>query len=170
LKLSHAYIMCVGLLNGSTNSSKVELCERPSWMIAVSLPSRRAPKTTCCSVSARWPMFANICWRVVTSLTGRRTSRAAAAASGVALTRASQVVPLTERGVERLPAVTMVDLRISRPIRLGQNSQFVPQLDIFNIGNAGTIVRYNVAVGGTYLTPAEIVAPRIVRVGFSLDF
>jgi hypothetical protein len=46
----------------------------------------------------------------------------------------------------------------------------VPQLDLFNIGNAGTIVRYNVAVGSTYLTPAEIVAPRIIRVGFSLDF
>jgi hypothetical protein len=97
-------------------------------------------------------------------------SRAAATAAGVSLTRASQVVPLTERGVERLPSVTMVDLRVSRPIRIGQNRQLVPQLDIFNVGNAGTTVRYNVAVGSTYLTSAEILAPRIVRVGFSLDF
>ena len=93
----------------------------------------------------------------------------ASVAPAVALTRASQVVPLSERGDERLPSVTMVDLRISRPIKFGQR-QFVPQLDLFNIGNAGTIVRYNVAVGSTYLTPAEIVAPRIVRVGFSIDF
>src|SRR5262249_43574851 len=97
-------------------------------------------------------------------------SRAAAAAAGGAPTRASQVVPLSQRGDERLPAVTMVDLRVSRPIRLGQGRQFVPQLDIFNIGNAGTTVRYNVAVGSTYLTPAEILAPRIIRVGFVLDF
>ena len=97
-------------------------------------------------------------------------SRALAAASGVALTRASQNVFLSDRGDERLPSVTMVDLRVSRPIRLGQGRQFVPQLDLFNIGNAGTIVRYNVAVGSTYLTPAEILAPRIIRVGFSFDF
>ena len=68
-----------------------------------------------------------------------------------------------------MPSVTMVDLRLSRPIRLGTR-QFVPQLDIFNIGNAGTIVRYNPAVGATYLAPGEILAPRIVRVGFSIDF
>ena len=51
-----------------------------------------------------------------------------------------------------------------------RGAKFVPQLDLFNIGNAGTIVRYNVAVGSTYLTPAEILAPRIIRVGFSFDF
>jgi outer membrane receptor protein involved in Fe transport len=93
----------------------------------------------------------------------------ASVAPAVTLTRATQVIPLSERGDERLPTVTMVDLRISRPIKFGQR-QIVPQLDLFNIGNAGTIVRYNVAVGSTYLTPAEIVAPRIIRVGFSIDF
>jgi len=93
----------------------------------------------------------------------------ASVAPAVALTRASQVIPLTERAVERLPPVTMVDLRVSRPFKFG-GRQFVPQLDLFNIGNASTIVRYNVAVGATYLGPAEIVAPRIIRVGFSVDF
>jgi outer membrane receptor protein involved in Fe transport len=93
----------------------------------------------------------------------------ASVAPAVALTRASQVIPLSRRGDERLPTVTMVDLRISRPVKFGQR-QIVPQLDLFNIGNAATIVRYNVAVGSTYLTPVEIVAPRIVRVGFSIDF
>jgi hypothetical protein len=78
-------------------------------------------------------------------------------------------VLLSERGDERLPTVTMVDLRFSRPIKFGTR-QFVPQLDIFNIGNAATIVRYNPAVGSTYLAPGEILAPRIVRVGFSIDF
>jgi len=93
----------------------------------------------------------------------------ASVAPAVALTRASQVIPLSARGDERLPAVTMVDLRVSRPFKFGQR-QIVPQVDLFNIGNASTIVRYNVAVGSTYLTPAEIVAPRIIRVGFSVDF
>jgi hypothetical protein len=93
----------------------------------------------------------------------------AAVAPAVALTRANQTVFLSQRGEERLPSVTMVDLRLSRPIKLGTR-QFVPQLDIFNIGNAATIVRYNPAVGATYLAPGEILAPRIIRVGFSVDF
>ena len=46
----------------------------------------------------------------------------------------------------------------------------MPQLEIFNIGNAATVVRYNPAVGATYLAPGEILAPRIIRVGFSIDF
>jgi hypothetical protein len=96
-------------------------------------------------------------------------TRAAVAPTGVTLTRASQVIPLSERGTERLPTMTMVDLRISRPIRFGSR-QIVPQLDLFNIGNVGTIARYNVALGGSYLNPAEIVAPRIVRLGLSIDF
>jgi len=93
----------------------------------------------------------------------------AAAAPTVNLTRASQTVFLSERGEERYPSVTMVDLRISRPIKFGTR-QFNPQLDIFNIGNAATVVRYNPSVGSTYLAPGEILAPRIIRVGFSIDF
>jgi hypothetical protein len=93
----------------------------------------------------------------------------AAVAPAVALTRANQTVFLSERGQERLPSVTMVDLRLSRPIKMGTR-QFVPQIDFFNIGNASTIVRYNPAVGATYLAPGEILAPRIIRVGFSVDF
>ena len=94
----------------------------------------------------------------------------ASVAPAVALTRATQLVFLSERGTERLPSVTMVDLSLSRPFRFGGGRAISPRLDLFNIGNAGTIVRYNPAVGGTYLAPAEIVAPRIIRVGFSIDF
>jgi hypothetical protein len=93
----------------------------------------------------------------------------ASVAPAVNLTRASQTVFLSERGEERLDAVTMVDLRISRPIKFGTR-QINPQFEIFNIGNASTIVRYNPAVGSTYLAPGEILAPRIIRVGFSIDF
>jgi hypothetical protein len=97
-------------------------------------------------------------------------TRAIAAAAGVALTRTSQTVVLSERGEERLPSVTMLDLRISRPIRFGNNRRIVPQLDLFNITNADTVVSLQNAVGGTYLDPREILSPRIIKVGFSLDF
>jgi hypothetical protein len=96
-------------------------------------------------------------------------SRAAAAIQGVRLTRASQSVPLSQRGDERLPHVTMADIRISRTFRFGDR-RIVPQLDVFNIGNAATVVNLQNAVGGAYLDPREILSPRIIRVGFSLDF
>lgn len=96
-------------------------------------------------------------------------TRADAALQGITLTRSSQTVDLTERGEERLRTVTLADIRISRAFRFG-NRRIVPQLDIFNISNAGTVVSLQDAIGGTYLDPREILGPRIIRVGFSLDF
>jgi hypothetical protein len=96
-------------------------------------------------------------------------SRAVAATQGITLTRATQTVQLSERGEERFDNVTMVDLRLSKAIRFGSRS-FTPQIDFFNITNADTAVSRTTAVGGNYLIPTEILAPRIIRVGFSLNF
>ena len=96
-------------------------------------------------------------------------TQAAARTQGITLTRSSQTVDLTERGIERLPNVTMADVRVSKTFRYGTR-RFQPQLDLFNISNAASVVSLQNAVGGTYLDPREIVAPRIIRVGFSLDF
>jgi len=96
-------------------------------------------------------------------------TRAVAATQGIALTRSSQGVSLSERGEERLPNVTLVDLRLSRTFRFSGRS-FSPQLDIFNIGNSATVTSLATAVGSAYLEPREIVSPRIIRVGFSLNF
>ncbi|MGE3493058.1 MAG: carboxypeptidase regulatory-like domain-containing protein, partial [Vicinamibacterales bacterium] len=92
-------------------------------------------------------------------------SRALAATAGVALTRASQTVVLSERGDERYPNVTMFDLRLSRTFRFGSRS-FQPQIDFFNIGNTDTVVNHTVAVGPAYLRPGDNISPRIIRVGF----
>jgi hypothetical protein len=86
-----------------------------------------------------------------------------------ALTRASQVVRLSRRGDERLPNVTMLDLRLSRAVRFGRRS-FTPQLDLFNVTNASTVVALTTGVGSRYLFPSEILAPRVLRFGFALDF
>ena len=63
----------------------------------------------------------------------------------------------------------MVDLRLSRPFRFGSRS-IAPQIDFFNIGNANTATSQTVTVGGNYLLPVEILSPRIIRVGFSINF
>jgi hypothetical protein len=87
----------------------------------------------------------------------------------VTMTRATQTVLLSERGDERLDAVTMVDLRLSKAFRFGSRS-ITPQVDFFNISNADTATGVNGVVGTTYLFPSEILSPRIIRVGFSLNF
>ncbi|MBI3403646.1 MAG: TonB-dependent receptor [Acidobacteria bacterium] len=96
-------------------------------------------------------------------------SRAAAAATGVALTRSTQTVLLSERGAERLPDVTLVDLRFSRSFKFGQR-RIAPQFDIYNLTNAYTITGLNNAVGNTYLYPQAFVSPRIMRVGVAVNF
>jgi hypothetical protein len=96
-------------------------------------------------------------------------SRAAAATQGISLTRASQTIILSERGEERYENVVMADVRLSRTFRFGSRS-FQPEISFFNITNADTAVSHTVAVGGNYLVPTEILSPRIIRVGFSLNF
>jgi len=99
-------------------------------------------------------------------------TRAAAATQGITLTRASQAIQLSERGDERYENVTMFDLRVSRAFRFGTRS-FTPTIDFFNIGNAATVTTTTVAVGPSYLLPAggdAILSPRIIRIGFSLNF
>ena len=111
-------------------------------------------------------MIANNGYPYVSTFT---VTRAIAAAQGITLTRASQTVQLSERGDERFDNVMMFDLRLSKAFRFGSRS-FSPQIDFFNIGNADTIVNQVVAVGGSYRLPSEILAPRIIRVGFAFNF
>jgi hypothetical protein len=94
----------------------------------------------------------------------------AAVASVVALTRGSQTVFLSARGDERLPAVTTADIRISRAFKFSQGRRIVPQFDLFNLNNAAPAVAITSAVGSSYLAPTQILAPRIARIGFAINF
>jgi outer membrane receptor protein involved in Fe transport len=96
-------------------------------------------------------------------------TRAAAAAAGVTLTRSSQTVSLSQRGDERLPTMTLADISISRTFRFGTR-RIVPRFDIFNLTNANTADSISNGVGGTYLVPQTIVAPRVMKVGFAINF
>ena len=96
-------------------------------------------------------------------------SRAAVAAV-VPLTRGSQTVFLSARGDERLPAVKTADIRFQRSFRFGQNRKIVPQLDWFNINNGAMPVAITSAVGGSYLAPTQILAPRIIRLAVAINF
>jgi hypothetical protein len=89
---------------------------------------------------------------------------------GTGLIRGSQTVFLSARGDERLPSVTLLDLRLSRAFNFGQGRKIVPEIDVFNVTNRYTPTSVSTSVGGTYLQPSQIISPRIIRIGFSLDF
>jgi hypothetical protein len=86
------------------------------------------------------------------------------------LTRSAQTIRLNRRGDERLPRVTLVDLRLSRSFNLPGDRRIEPQVDLFNVTNADTIVNMVNAVGPRLGYPGEILAPRIIRVGFVVKF
>jgi carboxypeptidase family protein len=97
-------------------------------------------------------------------------SRAAASAVGVALTRGSQTVVLSQRGDERLDTVALVDLRLSRAFRFPGGRRIEPQLDIFNLTNSAVADATTVGVGNSYLYPSSIVSPRIMKIGLAVSF
>jgi hypothetical protein len=76
---------------------------------------------------------------------------------------------LSARGDERLPAVKTADIRIQRSFKFGAR-RIVPQLDWFNINNGAMPVAVTSAVGGSYLAPTQILAPRIARVAVAINF
>ena len=43
-------------------------------------------------------------------------------------------------------------------------------LELFNLSNADTVLGYNSTAGGSYLRPTEILSPRLLRFGVSIDF
>ena len=71
---------------------------------------------------------------------------------------------------ELLPAVTLIDLRLSRRFHLSGNRSIEPTFDIFNLGNASTVTGLNAGVGSTYRVPNGIVSPRIMKIGLALNF
>ena len=87
-----------------------------------------------------------------------------------ALVRTTQTVILTDRGDERLPNVTQLDLSLSRPFRFSGGRRFEPRFDLFNVTNSNTATSITSSVGSTYLAPTGIISPRIARVGFAVNF
>jgi hypothetical protein len=86
------------------------------------------------------------------------------------LVRSSQTIYREERGADRLPTVTLIDLRFSRPIKFAGNRSIEPQVDVFNLMNSDVIVGMLDVVGARLGYPSQILAPRIFRVGFSVKF
>jgi Carboxypeptidase regulatory-like domain/TonB-dependent Receptor Plug Domain len=73
----------------------------------------------------------------------------------------------------RLPTVTSFDFRLEKAFRL-QRANLIVDLDVFNVGNAATVLgrQYDMRLTGAtgFNQVLEIMNPRILRLGFRVNF
>ncbi|MFN7919078.1 MAG: TonB-dependent receptor [Bryobacteraceae bacterium] len=85
-----------------------------------------------------------------------------------------QAVDGQERGKSRLPNVTLIDLRLSRELRIREGRLLTLSLDIFNVPNCSTTTSAVETVGldggGNWGRPSAILAPRLLKVGVKFAF
>jgi hypothetical protein len=89
----------------------------------------------------------------------------------VALTQGSTSVRVLPRGTTRLPDNTILDMRFSKTVKLGERGVRVdPALDIFNLTNSNSIQDRVVQLGPTFNRANSILRGRMFRLGFQMQF
>jgi hypothetical protein len=74
-------------------------------------------------------------------------------------------------GSLRLPAVNLLDLRVSKMITIKERYKLRPEFDIYNLTNSGAVVAVNTSVNSAnFLNPSTILPPRLYKVGLQFDF
>ncbi len=68
------------------------------------------------------------------------------------------------------PRLTQVDLRVSRLFRLAGTTRLRGSLDIYNIFNANSVLSMTPTYGSSWRNAAQVLSPRLLRVGAQLDF
>ena len=86
--------------------------------------------------------------------------------AGGARTAAVQIIKPFTLFEDRLH---QVDVRVGRAFHVSHTS-IRPQLSVFNLFNAGTVLGINTTYGANWLRPTNILAPRIATVGAQINF
>ncbi len=73
-------------------------------------------------------------------------------------------------GSIRLPNVNIVNLRLSRPTHLGERFTLEPVADLFNIGNANTVISEVPVGGSSFERPTNQLNPFIARFALRFSF
>ncbi len=73
------------------------------------------------------------------------------------------------RGALRESVLTTADVRVAKDLTVGRNLQLSLYGDLFNVTNAGTVVRSHDTFP-IFGVPAEIISPMVFRVGVRLGF
>lgn len=82
----------------------------------------------------------------------------------------SESVILQPAGVQRLPSVNMLNLRVSREFLFGDRWKLIPTIDFFNATNAQTVIGEVTTIGSSYLYPYATINPFVTRFGLRFTF
>jgi hypothetical protein len=73
-------------------------------------------------------------------------------------------------GARRQDGVTLIDVRTERTFRLAAGRRVAAFVEVFNALNANPEQNVNWSSGEAFLSPLNIVSPRIARIGLRLDW
>src|SRR5579859_46631 len=79
-------------------------------------------------------------------------------------------VILQPAGIQRLPSVNMLNLRLSRDFTLNERWHLIPTIDFFNVTNAQTVIGEVTTFGSSYLYPYSTINPFVTRFGLRFTF
>ena len=79
-------------------------------------------------------------------------------------------VILQPAGVQRLPSVNMLNLRLSREFVIKDRLHVIPTADFFNVTNAQTVIGEVTTYGSSYLFPYSTINPYATRFGLRVTF
>jgi hypothetical protein len=82
----------------------------------------------------------------------------------------SESVILQPAGIQRLPSVNMLNLRLSREFVYNDRWRLIPTVDFFNVTNAQTVIGKVTTIGSSYLYPYATINPFVTRFGLRLTF
>ena len=87
------------------------------------------------------------------------------------LNQGSETISLLPRGGIRLPNISVLNLRISRPIKFHEGHIGVePIADLLNLTNSEPVTAETVSYGANYLKPSNLVNPFIARFALRITF
>jgi hypothetical protein len=82
----------------------------------------------------------------------------------------SETVILQPAGVERLPSVNLLNLRLARDFTFSDRYHLIPTVDFFNVTNAQTVVGEVTTFGSNYKFPFNTLNPFVTRFGLRFTF
>jgi hypothetical protein len=88
----------------------------------------------------------------------------------VALTQGNTSILVQPRGTTRLPSNTILDMRFSKTLKVGEGLKIDPALDIFNLTNGNAIQDRVTQLGPPFNRANSILRGRMFRLGFQIQF
>ena len=68
------------------------------------------------------------------------------------------------------PRLQQLDLRFSRLFRMPNGGTIQPQIDLFNVFNADSVLGITTRLGPRYNVPSSVLDPRVIKFGVNMSF